>query len=220
MIRDPRRSDLRQNAGRSQERWRKRVKFDLLKETADDVPMDEAVEKLRKRYNSIRKSWSQTDNDELLERYLSAMTTGFDPHSDYMSPSTLDNFNIMMRLELDGIGASLRSEDGYTVVHNIIPGGAADKDGRLKPDDKIVGVGQGTGRADGRHRRHEAQRRGREDPRQAQDHRPPGGRSRPTARDARPTRSPATASSSKTAKPAARSSSAARSRTASRIASA
>ena len=71
------------------------------------------------------------------------MTTGFDPHSDYMSPSSLDNFNITMRLELDGIGASLRGEDGYTVVHNIIPGGAADKDARLKPEDKIVGVGQG-----------------------------------------------------------------------------
>jgi carboxyl-terminal processing protease len=81
------------------------VKFDLLKETTDDVPMDEAITKLRKRYNSIRKSWNQTDNDELLERYLSAMTTGFDPHSSYMSPSTLDNFNITMRLELDGIGA-------------------------------------------------------------------------------------------------------------------
>ena len=64
-----------------------------------------------------------------------------------------------MKLELDGIGASLRSEDGYTVVQNIIPGGAADKDGGLKPDDKIVGVGEGAERPDGRHRRHEAQRR-------------------------------------------------------------
>ena len=130
------------------------MKFDLLKETSDkdkatseNMTMDKAIEKLRKRYNSIRKSWHQTDNDELLERYLTAMTTSFDPHSDYMSPSTLDNFNITMRLELDGIGASLKSEDGYTVVHNIIPGGAADKDGRLKPEDKIVGVGQGAGRA-------------------------------------------------------------------------
>ena len=106
--------------------------------------MDEAVKKLRKRYDSIRKSWQQTDNDELLERYLSAMTTGFDPHSSYMAPSTLENFNITMKLELDGIGASLRSVDGYTVVQNIIPGGAADKNGGIKPEDKIVGVGEGT----------------------------------------------------------------------------
>jgi carboxyl-terminal processing protease len=144
MIRDPDAATYPKTAEEAAERWRQRVKFDLLKETTDDVPMDEAVAKLRKRYNSIRKSWNQTDNDELLERYLSAMTTGFDPHSSYMSPSTLDNFNITMRLELDGIGASLRSEDGYTMVHNIIPGGAADKDGKLKPGDKIVGVGQGS----------------------------------------------------------------------------
>ena len=106
--------------------------------------MDEAIKKLTKRYESIRKSWQQTDNDELLERYLSAMTTSFDPHSSYMAPSTLDNFNIQMKLELDGIGASLRGVDGYTVVQNIIPGGAADKNGGLKPEDKIIGVGQGT----------------------------------------------------------------------------
>jgi carboxyl-terminal processing protease len=125
-------------------RWHQRVKFDLLKEIADKVPMDEAVKKLKKRYSSIKKSWQQTDDDELLERYLTAMTSAFDPHSSYMAPSTLDNFNIQMKLELDGIGASLRGVDGYTVVQNIIPGGAADKNGGIKPEDKIVGVGEGT----------------------------------------------------------------------------
>jgi carboxyl-terminal processing protease len=143
MVRDRDTATYPKTPEEAADRWRQRVKFDLLKETTDDVPMDKAIEKLRKRYSSIRKSWNQTDNDELLERYLSAMTTSFDPHSSYMSPSTLDNFNITMRLELDGIGASLRSEDGYTVVHNVIPGGAADKDGRLKAGDKIVGVGEG-----------------------------------------------------------------------------
>jgi len=143
MVRDKDAATYPKTPEEATERWRQRVKFDLLKETADNVPMEKAVEKLHKRYNSIRKSWHQTDNDELLERYLTSMTTSFDPHSDYMSPSSLDNFNITMKLELDGIGASLRGEDGYTVVHNIIPGGAADKDARLKPEDKIVGVGQG-----------------------------------------------------------------------------
>ncbi len=124
--------------------WRKRVKYDLLKETTDDVPYEEAVEKLRKRYSSIQKRWHQTNSNELLEIYLTAMTSGFDPHSSYMSADTLQNFNIMMRLELDGIGASLRNVDGYTVVHKVIPGGAADKEGQLKAEDKIVSVGQGT----------------------------------------------------------------------------
>ena len=144
MVRDPEAATFAKTPQEAAEKWRQRVKFDLMKEVADDVALDEAVKKLRKRYDSIGKSWQQTDNDELLERYLSAMTTGFDPHSSYMAPSTLDNFNITMRLELDGIGASLRSVDGYTVVQNVIPGGAADKHGGIKPEDKIVGVGEGT----------------------------------------------------------------------------
>jgi carboxyl-terminal processing protease len=144
MIREPDARAYAKTPEEAAELWRKRVKYDLLNEIADDVTMEEAVEKLRKRYESIRKRWNQTSNDELLEIYLTSMTTGFDPHSDYMSPSTFENFNIMMRLELEGIGASLRSEDGYTIVHKIIPGGAADKQGSLKPEDKIVGVGQGT----------------------------------------------------------------------------
>jgi carboxyl-terminal processing protease len=143
MIREPDAATFPKTPEEAAERWRQRVKYDLMKELADDVALDEAVTKLTKRYNSIGKSWQQTDNDELLERYLSAMTTSFDPHSSYMAPSTLDNFNITMKLELDGIGASLRSMDGYTVVQNIIPGGAADKAEALKPEDKIVGVGQG-----------------------------------------------------------------------------
>jgi len=143
MIREPDATTFAKTPSEAADRWRQRVKFDLLKETSDKVPMDEAIKKLTKRYNSIRKSWQQTDDDELLERYLTSMTSAFDPHSSYMAPSTLDNFNIQMKLELDGIGASLRGVDGYTVVQNVIPGGAADKNGGLKPEDKIVGVGEG-----------------------------------------------------------------------------
>ena len=61
-----------------------------------------------------------------------------------MSPGTLENFEIGMRLQLDGIGASLKSEDGYTTVAEIVPGGAADRDGRLTKKDRVIGVGQGT----------------------------------------------------------------------------
>jgi carboxyl-terminal processing protease len=144
MVRDREAATYAKNTEEAVERWRKRVKYDLLTEVTDDVDEAEAKEKLRKRYRSIEKRWEQTDNDELLEMYLSAITGGFDPHSSYMSPSTLDNFEISFRLKLDGIGASLRSVDGYTEVHEIIPGGAADVDGRLKKGDQIVGVGQGT----------------------------------------------------------------------------
>ena len=63
-----------------------------------------------------------------------------------MSPTTLDDFEIAMRLNLDGIGAVLRSENGQTIVVEVVPGGAAAKDGRLKPNDKIVAVAQGDGK--------------------------------------------------------------------------
>lgn len=104
----------------------------------------EAVEKLKKRYTSLLKRMKQVDGDDLMEIYITSMTSSFDPHTSYMSPRTLENFKIMMRLKLEGIGASLMSDDGYVVVKSLVPGGAADKEGTLKIDDKICGVGQGT----------------------------------------------------------------------------
>jgi carboxyl-terminal processing protease len=143
MVRDPEKISYAKTTEELDERWRKRVKYDLLLELADDVEEKEAKEKLHKRYRGIERNWEQYSNDELLEEFLSALTLSFDPHSSYMSPSTLDNFTIQMRLELDGIGASLESKYGETIVKNLVPGGAADKDGRLKPGDVIVGVGEG-----------------------------------------------------------------------------
>ncbi|TWT99610.1 Tail-specific protease precursor [Botrimarina colliarenosi] len=172
MVTDRDAAQYAKDAAEADERWRKRVKFDLMLKLAEaepeliDVPdvgtrrigwnvgdhikfpedagpkLTEAKDRLRKRYSSLRKRWNQTSSDELLELYVTAMTSGFDPHSSYMSPETLDNFNIQMRLELDGIGASLRSEDGYTEVADVIAGGAADQEGSLKKGDVIIGVGQ------------------------------------------------------------------------------
>jgi carboxyl-terminal processing protease len=144
MDRDPKKIEWAKSATELDERWRKRVKYDLLLELTDKVDEKEAVEKLHKRYRGIERNWEQYSNDELLEDFLTALTMSFDPHSSYMSPSTLDNFTIQMRLELDGIGASLESKYGETIVRRIVPGGAADRDGRLKEEDVIVGVGEGT----------------------------------------------------------------------------
>lgn len=131
-------------AEEAKEKWRKRIKYDMLilKTGEEAVTGQAAVDKLRRRYQSFAKRMHQTDNDELLEMFLTSMTNSFDPHTSYMSADTLKNFEIAMRLELEGIGASLKSEDGTTVIHKIIRGGAADKDGRLKPKDKIIAVAQ------------------------------------------------------------------------------
>lgn len=129
----------------SAERWRKQVKLGMLNLMLDDTKIDEARDRMHKRYRILKRTIDEIENIEKLEMYLSSLTHCFDPHSSYMSPQTLEEFRISMELSLDGIGAALRSEDGYTVVAQIVPGGAADKDGRIKVGDKIIAVGQGDG---------------------------------------------------------------------------
>ncbi len=128
------------------DRWRKRIKYDLLSAKLDDKPIEDAKKSLHRRYNTILKDTRETDDAEILELYLLSLAHCFDPHSSYMSPQTLEDFNISMRLSLEGIGAALRlGDDGYTTVAEVVPGGAAEKDGRLKMNDKIIGVAQDDG---------------------------------------------------------------------------
>ena len=143
MVTDKDAATYAKDPAEAKEKWRKRIKYDLLVMKADKTEGQEAIDKLHKRYQSFAKRMHQTDEDELLEMYLSAYTSSLDPHSSYMAPFTLKNFELMMKLELEGIGAALQALDGETVVQEIMPGGAAEKEGRLKAKDKIVGVGEG-----------------------------------------------------------------------------
>ena len=127
------------------ERWRKRIKYDLLNNQLDNKSLEDSRKLLHKRYDAFLKNEQDTEDGEVLERFLSSVAHCYDPHSSYMSPQTLDEFQIQMKLSLEGIGAALRSEDGITTVAQIVAGGAAEKDGRLKVGDKIVGVGQEDG---------------------------------------------------------------------------
>jgi carboxyl-terminal processing protease len=122
------------------ERWRKQIKYDLLQLKLEDTPDAEARTRVKKRYHLNLENWTQMDDGEKLELYLSALTHCLDPHSSYMSPQTRDEFRISMELRLEGIGAALGQDDGYTVVKRVVPGGAAAKDGRLQVGDKIIGV--------------------------------------------------------------------------------
>ena len=100
-------------------------------------------ERIQKRLEAHRRHMDDFESMDVLELYLSCLSRVYDPHTSYMSPRAEDDFNISMRLSLFGIGAVLTSEEGYTKVEKIIPGGPADKDGRLKHGDRITAVTQG-----------------------------------------------------------------------------
>jgi carboxyl-terminal processing protease len=127
------------------DRWRKTIKYNFLSARAEGDADEQTREKLHKRYRTYYKTRSQTDVYELLEMYLTALTSALDPHTTYMAPREKDNFDMHISLKLKGIGATLRPEDGSTIVETIVPGGAADKDGRLKVGDEIVAVQQDDG---------------------------------------------------------------------------
>ena len=133
------------------DKWRRRIKYDLLVQKMEKVGPQEARKKLLRRYTSFAKRMHQMNADELLETYLSSLTSSLDPHTSFMSPGTLENFEITMRLQLDGIGASLKGEDGYTTVAEIVPGGAADKDVLLVRSDGAALSVDGKGLAQGLH---------------------------------------------------------------------
>ncbi len=143
IIIDPKSTTFAKTIAESDDRWKKQIKLSVLDLKDEGKTIEEARKLLSRRYGRYAKRWAQTDADELLELYLTSITMGYDPHTTYMSPGSLNDFQIMMRLNLEGIGAALQDKDGYTVVSNVIPGGAADKDGRLKKEDFIVSVGQG-----------------------------------------------------------------------------
>lgn len=143
MVTDPDTLDYPASPEEAQERWRQRIKYSFLVLKAEGTEGDEAKDKLRRRYTSFARRMEQFDAEEVTEMFLTALTTAYDPHSTYFSKTTYENFLIQMRLNLEGIGASLQSEDGVTVIKRIVPGGAADKVGTIKVEDKIVSVGQG-----------------------------------------------------------------------------
>ena len=105
----------------------------------------EAAEILKERYERSYKRITQLTPDDVFETYMNAVAHNMDPHSSYLSPRQSEEYRIQMSLSYDGIGASLQLEDDYVKVMNIIPGGPAQIDGQLKPEDRITAVGEGQG---------------------------------------------------------------------------
>ncbi len=103
---------------------------------------EEIVKILTRRYSRLLRALNEYDNDDVLQVYLTALTHVYDPHSDYMGHSEMENFAISMKLSLFGIGALLQSEDGYCKIRSLTPNGPAERGKKLKPNDKIIAVAQ------------------------------------------------------------------------------
>ena len=129
------------------ELWRKRIKSEALDLKLAGKSWTDIAPTLNKRYDNFRKRIAQLNAEDVFQYYMNALSESYDPHTNYFSPVSSEDFNISMRLSLEGIGARLNSDGDYTVVVEIVSGGPADRSKQLLPNDKIIGVAQGdTGR--------------------------------------------------------------------------
>jgi carboxyl-terminal processing protease len=123
--------------------WIKRVKYDLLNLKVASPDMAKNKETLRKRYQDLLSQSNQLSNQEVFQTFMDAFTNAVDPHTNYFNPFNAAQFNMEMSRSLEGIGATLATENEYVTIKSIVPGGPADKSKQLSADDRIVGVAQG-----------------------------------------------------------------------------
>jgi carboxyl-terminal processing protease len=122
---------------------RKYVHFQISNYLATDMKIEEAKQNVIKNWERTLKRVQDTKQDDVYSGYLDAFARALDPHSSFFSKDVLEDFEIQMSLSLEGIGATLSSEDGFTVVESLVPGGAAFRSGVIEPKDKIIAVAQG-----------------------------------------------------------------------------
>ncbi len=125
--------------------WRGRIANELLQEKLSEHPIEPGPQLVGRRYDRIARNVHEEDREEQVKLYLDALAQTYDPHSEYLSKADFKNFNIQMGLSLVGIGAMLRTEDGYAKIESLVTGGPAQVDGRLKVGDRITAVGQNQG---------------------------------------------------------------------------
>ncbi|MEX0732055.1 MAG: carboxy terminal-processing peptidase [Aquisalimonadaceae bacterium] len=122
--------------------WRKRIKHDALTMLLAGETEEQTEELLRSRYEGLADNMAGSSSEDVFELFMGAWSRAFDPHTSYMSPRNAREFDIQMKLSLDGIGALLRTHRDFTEIVELIPGGPASQSGQLQPGDRIIGVGQ------------------------------------------------------------------------------
>lgn len=123
--------------------WAERIEAELLREDLADLKLRPPKETVTRRYDQVVRNVREMDDEDVVKTFLTSLAQTYDPHSEYLSQSDLKNFQISMKLSLVGVGAVLSSEDGYAKIKEVVPGGPADLDGRLKVNDRIAAVAQG-----------------------------------------------------------------------------
>src|SRR5437763_6496366 len=123
--------------------WNARIANELLQEKLSEHPIEPGPQLVARRYDRLMRNVHEEDQPEQVKLFLAALAQTYDPHSEYLSKADMKNFSINMGLSLVGIGAMLRSEDGYAKIESLVPGGPAQTDGRLKVGDRITAVAQG-----------------------------------------------------------------------------
>jgi len=123
--------------------WRKYVKNDALRLKLAGRTQEEIRKTLDKRYATLDSRVHELRGDDVFENFMNAYATSIDPHTSYMSPRSAENFNMQMRLSLEGIGAVLQRQDEFVVIRTLVPGGPAASTGKIKVGDRVVAVGQG-----------------------------------------------------------------------------
>ena len=122
--------------------WEKLAKNDVLTSILTEKSENEAIELIDKRYRNRLRRISQRNEEDVFSIVMNNLTGIFDPHSSYLSPKSAEDFEMNMSLNLEGIGALLTTEDDYPIIVSVVPGGPAEKSGKIGPDDKIVKVKQ------------------------------------------------------------------------------
>ncbi|KXO07678.1 MULTISPECIES: carboxy terminal-processing peptidase [Marinobacter] len=122
--------------------WIKRIKNAVLAQRLNGTEDDTIKDNLRRRYEGQLKRAYQARSEDAFQAYMNAFASMWDPHTSYFSPRTSENFNINMSLSLEGIGAVLQSDNEYTKVVRLVPGGPAAKQGQLQTADRIISVAQ------------------------------------------------------------------------------
>ena len=133
------------NLAEADKLWSQRVEAELLQENLNEFKPRPPEQTVTKRYDQALRNVREMEPDDVVTIFLTSLAQSYDPHSEYMSPNEMENFNIQMKLSLVGVGAVLRSDDGFARVMEVVPGGPADRDGRLKENDRIAAVAQGDG---------------------------------------------------------------------------